>query len=131
MHSLLKLAYPEQQRVDSAARDVDPEPTIPQRQAGNHRMGHVRMHGMNITIEVAKGHTRRGVDRDGKAWSRKMQCHYGRIKKTKGADGEHVDVYVGPDPQSEAVFVVDQLDGQGDFDEHKTFLGFTNAEEAK
>ena len=124
--------YPEEHRLNQAVKDVEPEPTVAQRAAGNHRMGHVRMHGLDITIEVARGHTRRKMGKDGKVWSKKMHAHYGYIKRTESdADGDHIDVYVGSHPQSEVVFIIDQVHPDGEFDEHKCMLGFTNAEDAK
>lgn len=124
-------AHPYVGKVDAAAETVHPEPTLAQREAGNHRMGHVRMHGLDITIEVAKGHQRKGVGHDGKAWSREMLCHYGYVKRTEGADGDHVDVYVGPNPESEVVYIVKQVKRSGDFDENKCMLGFTNRAAAR
>lgn len=53
-----------------------------------------------------------------------MSDHWGYIKKTTGADNEHIDTYVGRNPESEQVFIVDQIDQQtGDFDEHKVSDG--------
>lgn len=60
-----------------------------------------------------------------------MSDHYGYIKRTTGADDEQVDVYVGPQPDSDQVFVVDQLNQQdGSFDEHKVMLGYQDEEAA-
>lgn len=53
------------------------------------------------------------------------------VLRTEGADGEHVDVYVGPHHRSLRAFIVDQVDAKGRFDEHKLLLGFTSREEAK
>lgn len=123
--------HPYLRKLREAADAVHPDPTVPQREAGNHRMGHVRVHGLDVTIEVAKGRLRKGVGADGKAWSREMKCHYGYVKGSTGADDEHVDVYCGPDPQSELAFVVNQVKRDKRFDETKVMLGFTNAAEAK
>ena len=60
-----------------------------------------------------------------------MPADYGYIKRTEGADGDHVDVYVGPASKSDKVFVIDQLnDRTGKFDEHKCMLGFANRNDA-
>jgi hypothetical protein len=60
-----------------------------------------------------------------------MPDHYGYVKRTTGADGEQVDVYVGPRPESDRVFVIDQHDADsGKFDEHKAMLGYDSAAEA-
>lgn len=111
---------------------VDPDnihssPTEAQKKAGNYAKDHVRIHGMDITIENAKGSKRSGVDRGGKKWSVSMPSHYGYIKKSEGADGDHVDVYLGPHTKSPHVFVIDQQDADSKkFDEHKCFLGFAS-----
>jgi hypothetical protein len=119
------------ERVETAAADVHAGPTLAQRDAGNHKMGHVVINGLPVTIEVARGQQRRGVGRDGKEWSKEMHAHYGRIKRSEGADGEHFDVYVGSDPDSEIVFVIDQLRADGSFDEHKAVLGVNSARAAR
>ena len=124
--------YIERRKLEAAAKEVHPEPTLPQIAASNFRHGHLRIHGLDISIEVAKDGIRKGVSKaTGEEWQKKMKCHYGRIKKTIAADLEHFDVYVGPSPESEIVFVVNQLRADGGFDEHKALIGFTNAEEAQ
>lgn len=110
-------------RVNSAA--IESNPTEAQKQAGNYAKDHVNIHGLDITIENAKGQTRSGVDKGGKPWSVKMPAHYGYIKGTVGKDKDHVDVYLGPHRKSPHVFVIDQMNAEtGRFDEHKVFLGF-------
>ncbi len=102
-------------------------------EAGNYRKGHVRIHGMDISIETPKGGIRRGVSRDGKSWEREMKSHYGYIKRTISlADGDHIDVFIGPHPEHPIVYVVDQVNpGSGHFDEHKCLIGFKSKEDAK
>lgn len=102
-----------------------PEPTEAQKEAGNYRKGHVTVQGLDLAIENPRGSERSGKRPDGSEWRHTMSDHYGYIKRTEGADGEQVDVYLGPYPDSARVFVVDQLDQQsGGFDEHKVMLGF-------
>lgn len=114
--------------VDQAAAGANANPTEAERIAGNYRKGHVVIGGLSITIETPKGATRSGTDADGKPWSVKMPAHYGYLKRTTGADGDHVDVYIGPDPLARAVFVIDQLDlANGSFDEHKVMIGYPDA----
>lgn len=111
---------------------VDPSPTDAQKAAGNYKKGHVSVQGFDITIENPKGSVRSGTDEDGKAWETTMQNHYGYFKRTEGKDGDHIDVFVGDNPLSEKIFVVDQNNPQtGSFDESKVMLGFTSADEAK
>lgn len=109
------------------------EPSPAQIEAGNYPKGHVRLHGLDISIENPQGSTRSGVGRDGKEWSVKMGAHYGYIRRVgSGADGEQIDVYIGDHPTSERVFVVDQVDAESrKFDEHKVFLGARSREEAE
>lgn len=89
------------------------------------------IHGMSIIIESPKGSTRKGVDIDDTPWESVLPADYGYIVGTKGTDGDEVDVYIGPTPNSELVFVVDQNEIlTGEFDEHKVILGTTNLKEA-
>src|SRR5574343_851210 len=61
-----------------------------------------------------------------------MAHHYGYIKGTVGNDNDHVDVFIGDNPESEKVFVVNQIyQDTGKFDEHKVLLGFNSLAEAK
>jgi Inorganic Pyrophosphatase/Large polyvalent protein associated domain 38/Large polyvalent protein-associated domain 1/Large polyvalent protein-associated domain 5 len=109
-----------------------PEPTEAQKEAGNYKKGKVRLHGLDISIENPKGSTRKGKDQDGKEWSSEMKHHYGDIKGTTGADGDSIDVFIGDKPESQKVFVVDQIDPKtGEFDEVKVMMGFDDAEAAK
>lgn len=101
------------------------EPTEAQKEAGNYRMHHVVFQGLPISIETRKGQVRSGVDDNGKSWSVKMPAEYGYLKQTEGADGDHVDVYVGPEKSAPTVWVIDQVElGSRRFDEHKCMLGF-------
>lgn len=103
----------------------DAVPTPAQIEAGNYPKGHIRRHGLDITIETRAGETRSGIGADGRPWSVVMPADYGYIRRTIGADGEQVDCYVGPDEKALEVYVVDQLDATTRaFDEHKAFIGF-------
>jgi hypothetical protein len=118
--------------VDAAALKVHPSPSEAQKKAGNYQKGHVTIQGLPITIETARDQERSGTGADGKAWSVTLPHHYGYVKRTESeADGDHIDVFIGPDPESEIVFVIDQQKPSGRFDEHKCMLGFTNARAAK
>lgn len=110
------------QAANEAAR-----PTPAQIEAGNYRKGHLRIGGLDISIETPKGRKRRGVDPNGRPWSVTMPAHYGYVRGSEGADGDHVDVYLGPlarEAPRHPVFVVDQHTLNGRFDEHKALLGF-------
>jgi len=99
------------------------KPTQAQAEAGNYRMGHIRIHGLDISIETPKGRSRR----DG--WPI-LPAHYGYIRGTIGRDGDHIDVFVGPDRSSEMVYVIDQITRSGKWDEHKCLLGFRSQQAA-
>lgn len=117
--------------LSTVAQDVNPNPTPAQIEAGNYRKAHVELNGFNISIENPRGSIRRGTDTDGKAWEVTMPADYGYIKRTTGADGEQVDVYIGQSPESQAIFVVDQVDpATGAFDEHKVVMGAASRAEA-
>lgn len=116
----------------AAASEVDGNPTDEQKKAGNYRKGHFVWKGLPITIETAKGQFRRGIGDDGKLWKTKMVAHYGYIKRTESeADGDHIDVFIGPDLNSEVVFVINQKKQSGEFDEHKCMLACISADQAK
>jgi len=107
------------------------QPTEAQKKAGNYQKQHVSFHGLPISIETLKNQKRSGVDTNGQAWSVKLPYHYGYIKRTEGADGDHVDVCIGPDHASDHVFIIDQHDHRtGAFDEHKVMLGYRTRDEA-
>lgn len=114
------------QAVEAAAAQANTDPTDGQKDAGNYQKGHLTLHGLNISIENPRGSIRSGTDPDGNRWKRELAHHYGYIKRTEGADGDQVDVFIGPNPDSQQVFVIDQTDAQGNFDEHKVMLGFPN-----
>ncbi|EOI3362023.1 LPD38 domain-containing protein [Aeromonas hydrophila] len=118
--------------IEAARSEVAPEPTEAQKEAGNYKKGHLTLQGLDIALENPKGSTRSGTDKDGKAWQSTMAHDYGYIKRTLGADGDHVDVFIGDRPDSETVYVVDQVDPKtGKFDEHKVMMGFADEQAAR
>ncbi|WP_368169719.1 LPD38 domain-containing protein [Aeromonas sp. R4-3] len=120
------------QQIEAARAEVAPEPTKAQREAGNYKKGHLKLQGLDIALENPKGSTRSGTDQDGKVWQSTMAHDYGYIKRTLGADGDHVDVFIGDKPDSEMVYVVDQVDPKtGEFDEHKVMMGFADEQAAR
>ncbi|AYO17108.1 PLxRFG domain-containing protein [Vibrio owensii] len=119
-------------KAEKAAQETDTNPTDAQKDAGNYKKGTFSMHGLNVAIENPKGSERSGVNKQGKPWSVKMQNHYGYIKRTEGADGDAVDVFIGPNENSKMVYIIDQTDPEtGQFDEHKVMLGFTRKDSAR
>jgi len=126
-----KAAISTKQMIVAERRKVE-QPTEDQAEAGNYRMGHIKLHGLDISIENGKGSTRSGTSPDGKKWSVKMQNDYGYIRSSEGPDGDSVDVFVCGSPDTELVFVVHQQDPKtGKFDEHKCMLGCNTQEEAE
>ncbi|UVC14695.1 strawberry notch-like NTP hydrolase domain-containing protein [Mesorhizobium onobrychidis] len=106
------------------------EPTPAQAEAGNYRKRHVEWQGMPIAIETEAGQERTGIDPSGKPWSVRMPAPYGYLKRTNGADGDAVDIYLGQE-NTGSVFVVDQIDPRtGKFDEHKVMLGYNDLQSA-
>jgi hypothetical protein len=122
---------PVAQAVNEAAAQVNTNPTEAQKEAGNYKKGKVDIQGLPITIENPQGLIRSGIGPDGKPWQVQMPNHYGYIRNTEGMDGEHVDTYIGPNPESKKAFIVDQIDADtGEPDEHKVMLGYNNVSEA-
>ena len=119
------------EEITAEAAETNTEPTEKQKEAGNYKKGHVYVKGMKISIEQPKGSIRRGTDSKGNKWKTKMSNHYGYFSRTVGKDGDHVDVFLGPDiDEFDKVFVVDQK-VNGKFDESKVMLGFSDIESAK
>ena len=121
-------------KIDEASADVNTEPTEAQKEAGNYKKGHVQVGTFDITIEQPQGSVRKGTDADGKQWESKMHNTYGYIRGTIGVDGDHIDAFLSNDIDGwngRKVFVVDQYNPDGSFDEHKVMLGFNDADEAK
>jgi len=117
------------EEVDQKANEADTNPSDAQKEAGNYKMGHVRIKGFDITIENPIG-SRRYYGKDKKKYN-VMQNHYGYFTRTKGKDGDQVDVFIGPDVEDfERVYVVDQK-MNGSFDESKVMFGFSSKKEAK
>lgn len=93
--------------------------------------GEMKHQGLDIAIENRKGSVRSGKDKDGKPWRTVMKNPYGYIRGTKGADGEEVDAYVGPDRKAPNVYAVHQKKDNGAYDEDKLILGVNSKEEAR
>lgn len=90
----------------------------------------VNFQGLNIGIENPKGSVRSGVDPDGHKWSVEMKYDYGFIKGKKVIDGDSLDVYLGPNEDSQRVFIIRQQKFNGEFDEYKIMLGFDDRKKA-
>lgn len=121
-------------KIKTASADVNTEPTEAQKEAGNYKKGHVQVGTFDITIEQPEGSVRKGTDANGKQWESKMHNTYGYFRGTEGVDGDHIDVFLSNDIDGwngRKVYVVDQYNPDGTFDEHKVMLGFNDMDEAK
>ena len=117
--------------LKSAINRLERWPSDKQKEVGNYTKGHIKIHGLDISIENAKGSVRTGKDKTGKKWSSILPDHYGYIKRTTGADGDHVDCYLGPHHNARRVFVIDQKHHDtGKFDEHKVMIGYDDQQSA-
>lgn len=122
-------------RLQSAIDETEREPSDAQKESGNYKKGHVKFGGYDFTIENPKGSYRSGRDADGKEWKQKMNDTYGYIRGTYGKDGDHLDMFINDkadlDNWNGNVYVVDQVNKDGSFDEHKVMYGFDSEEDAK
>ena len=105
--------------------------------AGTYEKGHIRFHGLAITIENPAGSTRRGTDpKTGRRWKSVLPWDYGYFKGVQGRDKDQLDMFMGPNPQSQKVFIVNQrtdhkqVVAPNNFDEHKVMLGFDRYDDA-
>jgi hypothetical protein len=101
-------------------------PSEAQIEADNYKKIPVKYDGIDIKIETAAGEKRKPE------WPA-LKHHYGDVKQTEGNDGDAIDVFINKDNErtDTPVFIVNQQNKDGTFDEHKALLGFNNAEEAR
>jgi hypothetical protein len=89
--------------------------------------------GLPVTVETAKGDTRFWTDSDGSQGQTKMRYDYGYVRGASGADGDSVDVYLGPNQDAANAYVIHQ-NKKPDFvvyDEDKVMLGFDSVNHAR
>lgn len=86
---------------------------------------------LSIAIENPIGSIRRGVNSNGTEWATRFYYPYGFIEGTKGADGEEIDCFIGENPESENVYIVQQRRADGLYDEDKVMLGFISLNAAR
>lgn len=122
---------PSEDDIEQARQATDTDPSEEEKESGDYAKGEVEIHGLTIAIENPKGSERSGTTQEGDSWAVSMAHDYGYIKGTKGADGDEVDAFIGPDLDSERVFVVNQVGKDGSLDEHKVMLGFATREAAE
>lgn len=117
--------------MHKARQSVNTNPTEAQKEAGNYKKGHIKLDGYDITIENPKGSVRKGVDKNGKSWETLMNNDYGYIRGTQSVDGDHIDVFLSDNPDKGNVYVIDQVNPDSSFDEHKIMYGFGSSLAAK
>ncbi|MDA0697646.1 MAG: hypothetical protein O2793_14710 [Proteobacteria bacterium] len=108
-------------------------PSNEQKQSGEYTKGLFSIGDLKIAIENPAGSTRSGIDANGQEWSSTLQHHYGYIENTLGADGDEIDVFIKNhlDHTPKYAYVINQLNLDGTFDEHKVVIGAETEEEAK
>ena len=122
-------------RLKSAIEDTETNPSDAQKESGNYKKGHIKFGGYDYTIENPKGSTRSGKDANGKEWKVTMHDTYGYIRGKFGKDGDHLDMFINDkadlDNWNGDVFVVDQVNPDGSFDEHKVMYGYDSMDDAE
>lgn len=122
-------------RLKSAIEETETNPSDAQKESGNYKKGHIKFGGYDYTIENPKGSTRSGKDADGKEWKVAMHDTYGYIRGKFGKDGDHLDMFINDkadlDNWDGDVFVVDQVNPDGSFDEHKVMYGYDSMNDAE
>ncbi len=122
-------------RLKSAIDETETNPSDAQKENGNYKKGHIKFGGYDYTIENPKGSTRSGKDANGKEWKVTMHDTYGYIRGKFGKDGDHLDMFINDkadlDNWNGDVFVVDQVNPDGSFDEHKVMYGYDSMDDAK
>ena len=122
-------------RLKAAIEETETNPSDAQKESGNYKKGHIKFGGYDYTIENPKGSTRSGKDANGKEWKVTMHDTYGYIRGKFGKDGDHLDMFINDkadlDNWNGDVFVVDQVNPDGSFDEHKVMYGYDSMSDAE
>lgn len=129
--------------VDAAAHEAatsplnDKEaPSAEQKEAGEYAKGRVEFTALKLAVDIENpaGSVREGTDSNGQHWRNVLRDHYGDVVGTHGADGDPLDVFIVPGLPSDwkgDVFVINQKNEDGSFDEHKCVIGAGSQEEAE
>lgn len=117
--------------LEVARARTDLAPTDLMKATGRYQKGFINLDGLDVAIENPQGSIRSGIGANGEQWNSVSPADYGYVPRTHGADGDPVDVYLGPHLKSKSVFVVDQIDpATGLFDEHKAMVGYPDVNSA-
>ena len=88
--------------------------------------------GLPVHIEHDRGDVRRGTDPDGHDWATRMPHPYGSVDFTRGADGEELDIMIGPNRLAPMAYVIQtKYPGSQSFDEIKILAGFDTRADAE
>lgn len=109
------------------------EPTTAQKRAGNYAKRRIRWRGLELAIENEPGSVRTFLNPDGSIGEKRLVYAYGYVCRSTGADGDEVDIFVGPDLEAPFVYICrSQTKGQWDrYDEDKCMIGFASLEDAE
>jgi len=83
----------------------------------------IQMFGLPIVIECNKGEKRWP---NGPDWP----AGYGYIASAIGTDGDELDCFIGDDLTSQKVFILNHNDEEGEFEELKVMLGYSDIQDA-
>jgi len=96
--------------------------------------GRINFNGLEVSIETGRSRCRVWYDPHNKSEGMsRMALPYGYIKGTLGTDGDHVDVFVGPDHSAPEVYVIHTTKAPDftEYDEDKCVLGVGSPEAAQ
>lgn len=90
-------------------------------------------HGMQLNIENPAGTVRQGEDEQGVPWRTEFRYAYGEVAGTQGADGDPIDVFIGPYADADEVYIVRQMRRKqwDQYDEDKVMIDFPSIEAAQ
>lgn len=109
------------------------EPSEAQKHAGNYVKRKIAWRGLQLAIENEAGSVRTFLNPDGSIGEKRLIYPYGYVCGSTGADGDEVDVFVGPDLDAPFVYVV-RAQSKGDwsrYDEDKCLIGFSSLDDAE
>ena len=129
--NLINKAFEAKANEAAASPTNDLKATDAMKAAGNIKNASYELNGFKLKIAFPKGSERAGTSPDGEMWKRTMTADYGDIEGLRGADGDKMDVFVGPRRDTDKIFVVDQVKEDGSFDEHKVIMGAASEEQAR
>lgn len=86
----------------------------------------VKLFGLQIGVEFEPGDVRFPDTHQ-----TLMSAFYGHIRNHIGDDGMSLDCYIGPNPDSQNIYLVHQLTASGEYDEGKIVFGCDTIQQAK